>query len=124
MLGRIFSSKHSTQRKALTRVGIVSNGYDVGIRVVANGMNARHLATTDVVNTQELLVCGILLPGFLAIDALYNLFGQRDGCTAGVVELVHVVRLLHLHVVLGKLVHDFRQVTVDGLENGNANGEV
>ena len=40
------------------------------------------------------------------------------------VQLVDVMCLLHFHIVLWKLVHDLRQILVDGREDGNANREV
>ena len=105
-------------------MGIVGNGDDIGIRVIADGMNARHLTTADMIHTQQFGVCGILCPGFLTVDILHYLLGQRDSRTTGMVELMHMVRLLHLHIVLWELIHDFSQVTVDGREDSHADREV
>ena len=40
------------------------------------------------------------------------------------VEFVYMVGLLHADVILGESVHDLRQVTVDGGEDGHAHAEV
>ena len=40
------------------------------------------------------------------------------------VELMHVVRLLHLHIVLRELVHNLCQVTVDSREDGHTYREI
>ena len=75
MLFCILSSQHSTQCKSLTAVGIVGNGYQVGIAVVAYGMYTRHFATTDIVYTQILLIGSILFPSLLAVDVLNYFLG-------------------------------------------------
>ena len=100
-------------------MSIVSNRNQVSIRIIADGMDARHLTTADMIHTQILLVCGILLPSLLAVDILHNLLCQRDGCATGVVEFMHMVRFLHLHIVLRELVHDLCQITVHGREDGH-----
>ena len=110
----VFGSQHGTQRKAAARVGIVADGDDVGIAVVADGMDAGHLAATDMVHAQQFGVGGILGPGLLAVQTLHNLLGQRDGRATGMIQFMNVVGLLHLHIVLGELVHDFGQIAVDG----------
>ena len=53
----IFSSQNGTESKALARMGVVSYGNKVSIRIVTDSMDARHLAATDVIDAQELLVC-------------------------------------------------------------------
>ena len=65
-----------------------------------------------MVYAQHLGVGSILSPSLLAVDVLHYLFSQCDGCSAGMVELMHMMGLLHLHVVLWKLVHDLCQVSV------------
>ncbi len=64
------------------------------------------------------------LPSVLAVEQVHDVFGQCDGCSRRCVELVDVVCLLHFHVVLWKLVHDFSQILVDGGKDGHANREV
>ena len=105
-------------------MGVMSYRDDISIRVITDGMNARHLTTTDMIHTQQFRVCRILCPGFLAVDILHNLLGQRDSRTTGMVELMHMMRLLHLYIVLWELIHDFSQVTVDGREDSHADREV
>ena len=68
----VLCSEYGTKGKALTRMGIVGNGNDVGLRIVADGMDASHLTTTDVVDAQQLGVCGILSPSLLSVDILQN----------------------------------------------------
>ena len=87
-------------------------------------MDARYLTTADMIHTQILLVSGILLPSLLAVDILHNLLSQRDSRTTGMVEFMHMMRLLHLHVILRELVHDLCQITVHGREDGHTDREV
>ena len=77
-------------------------------------MDARHLTTADMVYTQQFLIRSIFCPRLFTVNILYDFIGQRNGCAAGVIELVHVVRLLHLYIVLWKLIHDFSKITVYG----------
>ena len=63
-------------------------------------------------------------PRLLAVEAVNNLLGQRDGGARRCVELMHVVGLGQLNVVLRELVHDLGQIPVDSREDGHANGEV
>ena len=112
MLMGILGGKHSTKGKALTRMGVVSDGDDVGFRVVAHRMDAWHLATTDMVDAQQLRVGGVLGPRFLAVDILYDALSQRNSRATRVVQLVHVMGFLHLYVVLWELVHNLSQILV------------
>ena len=66
MLLGVLGSQHSTQGKAFTTMSIVGDGYQVSIRIIADGMDARYLTTADMIHTQILLVSGILLPSLLA----------------------------------------------------------
>ena len=52
MILGIFSSQYGTEGKALTAMGIVGNGDQIGIRVIADGVDTRHLSATDMINTQ------------------------------------------------------------------------
>ena len=124
MLLRVLRSQHSAEGKALTAMGIVGDRDQISLRVIADGVDARHLTTTDMIDAQELLVRRILLPRLLTVDILHDFIGQRDGRATGMVEFVHMVRLLHLHIVLRELIHDLRQITVHGREDGHADAEV
>ena len=95
-------------------MGIVGDGDAVGIRVIADGVDARHLTSADVVYTKKFRVGGVFGPAFLTLQTCYNLLAQCDGRARGMVELMHVVGLLQLHVVLRELVHNLSQVAVDG----------
>ena len=124
MILGIFSSQYRSEGKALAAVSIVSNGDQIGIRVIADGVDTRHLSATDMINTQELLVRRILLPSLLTVDIFHNFIGQCDSRTTGMIELMHMVRLLHLHIILWELVHNLGQISVHSREDGYADGEV
>lgn len=119
------------------RMGIVSDGYAVGLAVVCNGVYARHLATAHRVDAQ--LVVGAvgrafymavgsrqsaLHPAVLAVDIVYYLLGKSYRRAARSVELMHVVSLLHCNRILRKSVHYLCQIAVDGREYGHAYTEV
>ena len=124
MLLCVLRCQHGSEGKALAGVGIVSDGNQIGIRIITDGMDARHLTSADMIHTEILLVCRILFPSLLTINAFHNFIGQCDGCARGMVELVHMVCLLHLHIILRELIHDFRQITVHSREDGHADAEV
>ena len=78
MVFGVLCSQHGTKGKALTRMGVMGNCNDVSLRIVADGMDTCHLTTTDMVDTQQFGVCGILSPSFLAVDVLHNALSQCD----------------------------------------------
>ena len=80
MLLGILRSEHGSEGKALTAMGIVRDSDQISIRVIADGMDARHLTTADIIHTQQFRVCRLLCPSLLAVQTLYDLFCQRDGC--------------------------------------------
>ena len=73
MILGILCCQYGAEGKALAAMCIVGNRNQVGIRVIADSVDAWHLTTTDMVYTQELLVCRIFLPVLLAVDVLHNL---------------------------------------------------
>ena len=105
-------------------MGIMRDGNQVGIRIITDGMNTWHLTTADMVNTQQLRVGGVFCPCLLTVYLLYNLFCQRNCRSTGMVELMHMMRLLHLHIILWELVHDLCQITVYCRENSHTDTEV
>ena len=48
MVFRKFGSQHSSEGKTFAGVGIVRDGDQVSLRVIADGMDARHFATPDM----------------------------------------------------------------------------
>ena len=72
MILGIFSSQYRSEGKALAAVSIVSNGDQIGIRVITDGVDARHFTTTDMIYSKIFLVCRILLPSLFAVDVLYD----------------------------------------------------
>ena len=62
------SGQHGTEGESLAGVGIMGDGDEVGIRVVTDGMDARHLTAANVIDTQILLVRRVLFPSLLAVD--------------------------------------------------------
>ena len=137
MGGCIFGGKHGTQSEAPAVLCIVGDGDAVGFRLIADGVDARHLAFADGADGQFLgaaVGCSTdgtvgsgeraFHPGGLAVQVLQDAFGEGDGCAARCVELVDVVCLGHAHLVVGEVVHDACQVLVHGREDGHAQAEV
>ena len=75
MVLRVLCCQHSTQGKALTTVGIVGDRDQIGIGVIADGMDARHLTTTDMIHTKVFLICCIFLPGLFTVDIFHDFIG-------------------------------------------------
>ena len=65
MLLGVLRSQDCSEGKALTTMGIVGNGNQIGIRVIADGVDAWHFTTTDMIHSKVLLVRCILLPRLL-----------------------------------------------------------
>ena len=124
MILRIFSCKYCPQRKALTAMGIMGNRYQIGIGIITDRMNTRYLTTTDMIHTQQLLVCRVFSPCLFTVDTLDYLFGQGNGSTTGMIQFMHMMGLFHLYVILRELVHDLCQITVHSREDGHTDGEV
>ena len=86
-------SEHRSQGEALTRVSVVRDRYAVGLRVVDNAVNARHLVAAYALYGQLsgcTLVCSLhgavsqmllsLDPRGLAVEVVDDLLCQRYGC--------------------------------------------
>ena len=63
-------------------------------------------------------------PTVLAVEALEQVFGQRDGRPTRRVQLVDVVGFLHTHVVVLKLIHQRGQIAIDRAKERHAYREV
>ena len=53
MLGCVLGCKNSTEGKALTGMGIVSDGDDISRRIVADAMDSRNLTTANVIYAEN-----------------------------------------------------------------------
>ena len=105
-------------------MGVMGNGNQIGIRVIADGVNTGHLTTTDVIHTQQFGIGGFLCPSFLSVQIGYNLLCQRDSRTTGMVQFMHMVGFLQFYIILGELVHDLGQIAVYSREDSHTNREV
>ena len=100
-------------------------------------MYARHLVAANAgygqllgleFRRRHLGAVGLMLEAFhplrLTLQVGNDILGQRDGSARGSIELMHMVRFLHLDVVLWKTVHDTGKIAVHGTEDGHTNREV
>ena len=98
MLLGVFGCQHCPQGESSPRVGVMADGYAVGIRVVANRMDAGHFALpatidqkTVVVHGREFMGCPIGtvippdLPSAFPVELPNNFLCRRDGpvCECG-----------------------------------------
>ena len=118
-------------------MGVVRDGDAVGLRGVGHGVNARHLVTPHRIDAQCVgcmlgrardravgFVHFALHPRCFSVQALHDLFRQRDGGARRRVEFVHMVCFHHRDVVIGISVHDFGQIFVHGRKDSHAEREV
>ena len=80
-----------------------------GQRIGCQALRALHAAVSFMKFVQS--------PTMLAVKALEQVFGQRDGRPTRRVQLVDVVGFLHTHVVVLKLIHQFGQIAIDRAED-------
>ena len=116
---------------------IMGDGNQILLAVVADGMDARHLPFANAGDRKLVGLCFtatayrtiriyhlIHTPIALAVKILDNLLSQCDGCSTGMIQLVYMVHLFHLHIILRELVHDLGQIAVHGREDGHTHREV
>ena len=63
-------------------------------------------------------------PAAFAVEIIQNTFGQGNGSAAWSIQLVYMVSFAHCYVVSRELVHDLRQIFVDGREYGYSQTEI
>ena len=118
-------------------MSVVGDGDAVGVAVVFYTMNARHLALAATCNQKWMIAYRIEVvyspigivkfshrPVAVAVVALNDLLGKCDGCARRMVELMHVVHLLHADVVLRKFVHYLCQIAVHCREDSHSDREI
>ena len=100
-------------------MSIVRNGDAICLAVVGDAMDAGHFIAANGIDAQ-LVGCYVLrafhcsisfmkfaqYPIGFAVKARHNIFGQRDGSTAGRIEFMDVMHLFHTHPIARISVHD------------------
>lgn len=137
VVGGIFSSQNGTECKSAAIVGRMGNLDIIGLRLVSNGMDAGHFACAFGVYAQKVVgvvgcarngAVGILYlsfyPTFLTVYRLTHILGQGNGCAARGIKFVDMVHLFHPHVILGIIVHNAGEITVDGREYSHPEREI
>ena len=124
LAGHPFGGYHGAQGETAAALGLVGYGDAVNVGIPAYDMCAGHLAYAFVADSQLVGIAGLLVPALYAAVAVHDALGQRDGGAARVVELMHMMYLLHLRSVGVKRLHQRGQIAVKGEEYVDAEAEI
>ena len=120
-----FGSDNSTESEPFAALCAVLDCNCVDRGIPFHYVGTGHLTFTFVVNNKLIgLSRRFLSPSIYAFGGIHNIARERNGRTAGVIEFMDMVDLLHRGMISGEFIHHAGQEGVESEKDVHSNAEI